>query len=61
MAWPWRKTYGKRVGMVPEPPNNGGYLIAAYIVAAVILLGYWLRLLRLVRKAQLGNRRAPSA
>jgi hypothetical protein len=47
--------------MVPEPPNNGGYLIAAYVVAAVILLGYWLRLLRLARKAQLGNRAASGA
>ena len=47
--------------MVPEPPNNGGYLIAAYVVAAVILLGYWLRLLRLARKAQLSNRGGPSA
>lgn len=47
--------------MVPEPPNNGGYLIAAYVVAAVILLGYWLKLLRLARKAQLSDRGAPSA
>jgi hypothetical protein len=36
--------------MLPEPPRNGGYLAAAYIVAAIILLGYWLRLLRLARK-----------
>jgi hypothetical protein len=47
--------------MVPEPPNNRGYLIAAYVVAAVILLGYWLRLLRLARKAQLSDRGTPSA
>ncbi len=26
---------------MPEPPANGGYLIAAYVVAAVILLGYF--------------------
>jgi hypothetical protein len=36
--------------MLPEPPRNGGYLVAAYIVAAIILLGYWLRLLRLTRR-----------
>jgi hypothetical protein len=33
-----------------EPPHNGGYLLAAYIVAPVILIGYWLRLLRLARR-----------
>jgi hypothetical protein len=27
--------------MPPEPPINGGYMIAAYIAAAVILLGYF--------------------
>ena len=26
--------------MPPEPPANGGYMTAAYIVAAVIYLGY---------------------
>jgi hypothetical protein len=46
--------------MVPEPPRNGGYLIAAYVVATIILFGYWLRLLRFARKVQLGNRRALS-
>lgn len=30
--------------MGPEPPSNGGYMVAAYIVAAVILVGYFLRL-----------------
>ena len=29
-----------------EPPANGGYMIAAYVVAAVILLGYFGSLLR---------------
>jgi hypothetical protein len=32
---------------MPETPLNGGYLVAAYIVAAVIYLGYtaslWMR------------------
>jgi hypothetical protein len=32
--------------MVVEPPRNGEYLVAAYLVASVILLGYWVRLWR---------------
>ena len=32
--------------MLVEPPSNGGYLIAAYVVSALILVGYWLRLWR---------------
>lgn len=44
--------------MAPEPPRNGEYLIAAYVVAAIILLAYWLRLLRLARTARLSNRGA---
>jgi hypothetical protein len=47
--------------MVPEPPHNGGYLIAAYVVAAIILLAYWLRLLRLAQRVQLSDRRTPDA
>jgi hypothetical protein len=31
--------------MPAEAPQNAEYLIAAYVVAAVILVGYWLRLL----------------
>lgn len=31
--------------MLPEPPSNGEYLVAAYVVTPVILVGYWLRLL----------------
>lgn len=27
--------------MLAEPPSNGGYMVAAYMVTAVILLGYW--------------------
>jgi hypothetical protein len=34
-----------------EPPRNAEYLIAAYVVTTVILLGYWLRLWRKSRKA----------
>ena len=32
--------------MPPEPPANGGYMIAAYIVAAVILVGDFVMLVR---------------
>jgi hypothetical protein len=33
-----------------EPPRNGEYLVAAYVVTTVILLGYWLRLWRMARR-----------
>ena len=36
--------------MPADPPSNGGYLIAAYVVTAVILVGYWLRLWRKARR-----------
>lgn len=32
--------------MPPETPQNGEYLVAAYVVTAVILSGYWGALLR---------------
>lgn len=35
---------------MPEPPANGGYMIAAYVVAAVILLGYFGSLVGRVRR-----------
>jgi len=31
---------------VPEVPQNAGYLVAAYVVTAVILLGYAFSLYR---------------
>ena len=37
--------------MVAELPQNGGYLLAAYIVTPVILVGYLVSLWRRVRKA----------
>ena len=37
--------------MPPEPPANGGYMTAAYIVAAVIYLGYSCLLWRRSRRA----------
>jgi hypothetical protein len=36
--------------MLAEPPQNGEYLVAAYIVTTVIVVGYWLRLGRIARK-----------
>jgi hypothetical protein len=33
-----------------EPPSNGGYLVAAYIVAPIILLGYLAALWRRARR-----------
>ncbi|HEX6407266.1 MAG TPA: hypothetical protein VFZ90_08765 [Gemmatimonadales bacterium] len=40
--------------MFAEPPQNGGYMLAAYIVTPVILGGYWVRLWR--RNANLKRR-----
>jgi hypothetical protein len=36
--------------MPAEPPRNGEYLVAAYVVATVILLGYWVRLWQRARR-----------
>jgi hypothetical protein len=33
------------------PPENGGYMLAAYVVTAVILLGYGLSLWRRAARA----------
>jgi len=42
--------------MLPaEPPQNGGYMVAAYIVAPVILVGYLVSLVGRVRKAMGGR------
>ncbi len=27
-----------------ETPQNGGYMVAAYVITAVVLVGYWVRL-----------------
>jgi hypothetical protein len=35
--------------MSPETPQNAGYMIAAYVVAPVILVGYLVSLWRRVR------------
>jgi CcmD family protein len=33
------------------PPDNGGYMVAAYVVTAVILVGYAVMLVRRARRA----------
>ena len=38
--------------MPVDPAANGGYVTAAYIVTAVILLGYAFRLYRRLRKPE---------
>jgi hypothetical protein len=40
-----------------EPPQNGEYLVAAYAVATVILVGYWARLLGMARRSVSGRKR----
>ena len=45
--------------MLAEPPSNGEYLVAAYIVTAVILVGYWVRLL--LRAKSVSGKREPRA
>ena len=40
--------------MQVEPPQNGEYLVAAYVITALILLGYWAALWRKSRKAPKG-------
>jgi hypothetical protein len=30
--------------MPPETPQNGEYLVAAYVITVVILMGYWVTL-----------------
>jgi hypothetical protein len=36
--------------MQPDTPQNGEYLVAAYVVTIVILAGYWLALWMRTRK-----------
>ncbi len=44
--------------MLPETPQNGEYLVAAYVIGTVILVGYFLLLLRRARKSVSGKSRA---
>ena len=41
--------------MQVEPPQNGQYLVAAYVIAAAILIGYWAMLWRKARRHVSGN------
>jgi hypothetical protein len=41
--------------MLAEPPSNGEYMVAAYLVTMAILLGYWLVLWRALRKRERGR------
>jgi hypothetical protein len=43
--------------MQASPPANGGYMIAAYLVTAVIVLGYACRLMWRARRAVRGEGR----
>ena len=38
--------------MLVEPPQNGGYLVAAYVVTGVILIVYFCLLWRRARRAE---------
>ncbi len=38
--------------MPVEPPSNGEYMVAAYAVASLILLGYWIRLWRMANRRE---------
>jgi hypothetical protein len=33
------------------PPENGGYMVAAYVITAVVLVGYAVLLVRRARRA----------
>ena len=41
--------------MLAEPPRNGEYLVAAYVVATLILVGYWMRLWQKARRVFSGQ------
>lgn len=41
------------------PPDNTGYMVAAYVVAAVLLLGYALSLFIRIRRAKKEGERRP--
>jgi hypothetical protein len=43
--------------MPAEPPQNGQYLIAAYVVATLILVGYWVQLWLAAKKIVSGGKK----
>jgi hypothetical protein len=48
MGSPWRRTSGKDT---PMPPDNAGYMVAAYVITAGVLVGYAVLLVRRARRA----------
>jgi hypothetical protein len=38
--------------LLREPPHNGGYMLAAYLIVGVVLLGYSLSLMARARKEE---------
>lgn len=38
------------IAMPTEPPANGGYMVAAYVLAGAILVGYFVSLWRRARE-----------
>lgn len=43
--------------MLAEPPSNGEYLVAAYVLSTLILVGYWIRLWRGAKKSVSGKKK----
>jgi len=41
--------------MPVDPPQNGEYLVAAYLITSTILVGYWGMLWRRARKSVSGE------
>jgi len=44
--------------MPPDTPQNGEYLVAAYAITTVILMGYWVALWRAAKKSVSGEEKA---
>jgi cytochrome oxidase assembly protein ShyY1 len=57
MVWRCWKRFGRRDAVQVEPPENSGYMIAAYVIAAVILIGYWVALWRKAKKSVSGKKK----
>jgi len=43
--------------MPPETPQNGEYLVVAYVIATLILVGYWVSLWRRAKKRVSGHQK----
>lgn len=44
--------------MLAEPPQNGEFMVAAYLVTTVILMGYWVGLWRKAKTIVSGKKKA---